>query len=47
MKNTVEDKEKLADKMEEADKETILAAVKEAREWLDSHPEADKEELED
>lgn len=37
MKNTVEDKEKLADKMEEEDKETILAAIKEAREWLDSN----------
>lgn len=41
MKNTVEDKEKLADKMEESDKETILEAVKEAREWLDSNPDAD------
>jgi len=47
MKNTVEDKEKLADKMAEEDKETILAAVKEAREWLDSHPEADKDDLEE
>jgi heat shock protein 5 len=47
MKNTVEDKEKLADKMEESDKETVLEAVKEAREWLDSHADAEKEDLEE
>jgi heat shock protein 5 len=46
MKNTVEDKEKLASKISEEDKNTILNAVKEKQEWLNSHQEAEKEDYE-
>jgi len=45
MKNTVEDKEKLANKLSEEDKNTILNAVKEHQEWLNGHQEAEKEEF--
>jgi heat shock protein 5 len=45
MKNTVEDKEKLADKLSESEKETILNAVKEQQEWLNAN--ADSAERED
>lgn len=33
MRNTIEDKEKLADKIEESDKEKIQDALKEATDW--------------
>ena len=46
MKNTVEDKEKLADKISEADKSAIQNAVKEQQEWLNANPEAEKEDYE-
>jgi len=45
MKATVEDKDKLADKIEKEDKDTILNAVKEAEEWLNNNSEADTESL--
>lgn len=45
MRATVEDKDKLADKIEEEDKTTILNAVKEAEEWLSNNSEADVESL--
>ena len=44
LKNQVGDKEKLGAKLEEAEKETIMKAVEETIEWLDSNQEADKEE---
>jgi len=47
MKNTVEDPEKLADKITDDEKETIKDAVKEAQEWLSSHQDAEKEEFEE
>ena len=47
MRNTVEDKEKLADKLEEDDKETIQEALKEHQEWLDSNQDAEKEDYEE
>lgn len=47
MKNTVSDKDKLGDKIEEEDKETIEGAVKEALEWLDDNQAAEKEEYEE
>lgn len=47
MKNTISDKDKLADKIEEEDKETIETAVKEALEWLDDNQAAEKEEYEE
>jgi len=47
MKNTVEDKEKLADKLSESEKETILNAVKEQQEWLNANQDsAEKEDFE-
>jgi len=46
MRNTVEDKEKLANKIDEDDKEKILDALQEAQEWLNSNEDADKEDLE-
>ena len=45
MRNTIEDKEKLADKIEEDDKKTIKDALAEATEWINSNGEAEKEEL--
>ena len=44
MRNTIEDKEKLADKIEDSDKETIKDALTEAQDWLNSNTEAEKEE---
>jgi len=44
MRNTIEDKEKLKDKLSTEDKETIEAGVKEALEWLDDNREASKED---
>ena len=46
MKNTIEDKEKLADKIEADDKEKIKDALSEAQDWLSSHDDADKDDLE-
>jgi len=44
-KNAVED-EKVADKVSEDDKEAVLAAVKEAQEWLDETTDAELDEYE-
>jgi heat shock protein 5 len=46
MRNTIEDKEKLADKIEASDKEKIKEALNEAQDWLKDHDEADKDEFE-
>lgn len=37
MKNTIEDPEKLADKLDEEEKSTIKTAVEEAENWLKSN----------
>mmetsp|Transcript_26716 Transcript_26716/g.85782 ORF Transcript_26716/g.85782 Transcript_26716/m.85782 type:complete len:397 (-) Transcript_26716:81-1271(-) len=47
MRNTIEDSDKLADKLEEEDKTSIEEAVKEALEWLDDNQSAEKEEYEE
>jgi len=47
MRNTIEDKEKLGDKISDEDKETIAEAVKEAIEWLDDNAQATKEDYQD
>eukprot|EP00271_Cylindrocystis_brebissonii_P019258 TRINITY_DN57_c0_g1_i1.p1 TRINITY_DN57_c0_g1~~TRINITY_DN57_c0_g1_i1.p1 ORF type:complete len:666 (-),score=180.00 TRINITY_DN57_c0_g1_i1:183-2180(-) len=47
MKNTVEDKDKLADKLEEEDKEAVQTAIKEALEWLDDNQSAEKEDYDE
>jgi len=44
LKNTVNDKEKLGSKISEEDKETIEKAVKETTDWLEEHPDAEKDE---
>jgi heat shock protein 5 len=48
LKTQVADTEGLGGKLEDADKKTILAAVKEATEWIDEHSaSASAEELEE
>jgi len=47
MKNTIEDPEKLGNKITDSDKKSIKEALKEAQEWLDSNASADKEAFED
>jgi len=47
MRNTIEDRDKLADKLSEEDKSSISEALDEAHDWLRSNPEAAKYELED
>jgi len=47
MKNTIGDKDKLADKLESEEKEKVEAAVKEALEWLDDNQSAEKEDYEE
>jgi len=44
MKNTMEDSDKLADKVDESDKETVLEAVQEALDWMDENQEAEADE---
>jgi endoplasmic reticulum chaperone BiP len=47
MKNTVEDPTKLADKLEDSEKETIKEALEETRTWLEGNDDATKEEYEE
>lgn len=47
MKNTIEDPEKLADKLSEEEKSTIKSALDEAEQWLNSNQDASKEEYEE
>ncbi|MCE7766668.1 Hsp70 family protein, partial [Pseudomonas putida] len=47
MKNQINDKDKLADKLEVDEKEKIETAVKEALEWLDDNQSAEKEDYEE
>merc|ERR1712046_189097 len=47
MRNTIEDKDKLADKLDEDDKSTIQDALVEAEERLSSNDEADKDAFEE
>ena len=47
MRNTIEDKDKLADKLEEDDKSTIQDAITETEDWLNSNEDADKDALEE
>lgn len=46
MRNTIEDKEKLADKIDEDDKEKIMEALQEAQDWLNSNEDADRDDFE-
>jgi len=47
MKNTISDSDKLADKLDEDDKNTIEEAVKEALDWLDENQSAEKDEYDE
>ena len=47
MRNTVEDKDKLAEKLLEEDKTTISEAIGEVEDWLNSNEDAEKDELEE
>jgi len=47
MKNTVGDKDKLADKLESEEKEKVEEALKEALEWLDENQTAEKEDYDE
>jgi len=47
MRNTIEDKEKLADKIEETDKEKIKEALTDAQDWLNSNDDAEREDYEE
>lgn len=47
MKNTIEDPEKLADKLDEEEKTTIKTALEETENWLKSNQDATKEEYEE
>lgn len=47
MRNTIEDKDKLAEKLEDDDKTTIRDAISEVEDWLNSNEDAEKEELEE
>ncbi|XP_021855337.1 luminal-binding protein 4 [Spinacia oleracea] len=47
MRSTIDDKDKLADKIDSDDKEKIDAALKEALEWLDDNQNAEKEDFEE
>ena len=47
MRNTIEDKDKLADKIDDEDKSTIADALSEAQDWLSSNDDAEAEDLEE
>ncbi|KAF9616421.1 hypothetical protein IFM89_029675 [Coptis chinensis] len=47
MKNQINDKDKLADKLESEEKEKIETAVKEALEWLDENQSAEKDDYDE
>ena len=47
MKNSIEDKEKLADKLEDDDKSTIKDAVTDASDWLNANSDAEKDDFEE
>merc|ERR1711957_291211 len=47
MKNSVEDKDKLADKLEEDDKSKIKEGLSDAQDWLNANQDAEKDDFED
>jgi heat shock protein 5 len=47
LKSQVTDKDGLGGKLEDADKQTILAAVKETTDWIEENPQATAEDLEE
>lgn len=47
MKSTINDKDKLSDKIDLDDKENMERALKEALEWSDDNPTAEKDDYEE
>jgi len=47
MKNTIEDPEKLSNKIDDHDKKTIQDGLKEAEDWISSNPSAEKEDFDE
>ena len=47
MKNSVEDKDKLADKIADDDKSKIKDALGDAQDWLNANQDAEKDDFED
>lgn len=47
MRNTIEDSDKLADKLDADDKETIADAISEAEDWLNANDEATREDYDE
>lgn len=47
IKNTIEDPEKLGNKINENDKQKMNEAINEAKTWLDNNRSADKEDFEE
>ena len=47
MRNTIEDKDKLADKLDEDDKATIADALSEAEDWINANEEAGREDFDE
>ena len=47
MRNTIDDKEKLAEKIDASDKEKIVEALDEHQDWLNSNDDADRSDFED
>jgi len=47
MRNQIEDSEKLADKIDEDDKNSIAEALSDAADWLSSNDDADKDDFEE
>jgi heat shock protein 5 len=47
MRNSIEDEDKLKDKISDEDKETIETAINEVIEWLEDNPDAEKDDYEE
>ena len=47
MKNSVEDKDKLAEKLSDEDKSSIKDALTDASDWLNANSDAEKDDFED
>merc|ERR1712072_1240820 len=47
MKNSIEDKDKLADKISDEDKSSIKDALTDAQDWLNANQDAEKDDFED
>ena len=47
MRNSIEDKQKLAEKLSEEDKQAIQDGLTDAQDWLNANADAEKDEFED